>query len=266
MRRITMAILGLMLMALSALASPALAKTAPLPGEKLVQIPSRPGITISVYALGPPGAPGADVIIFPGGDGIIGTQGDNFLLRTRAKYAAAGFLVVSVGMPSDHKDGLTAKTRSTPEYAQDIAAVIAWIRQKNNKPIWLIGTSTGTISAANVASRLTGAAGPHGLIMTSTFVPPPSTNAPPIYTWVDLSAIAIPTLFVHNKEDGCRTSPFTNLQPLIDKVNHAPKKELITVSGGLPPTSEPCDALSRHGYLGLEDQVVGSIVNWIKAN
>ncbi len=247
-------------------ASYAVAKTDPLPGEKVVQIPSRPGVTIGFYALAPAGAPSANVIIFPGGDGIIGTQGDNFLLRTRAKYAAANFFVVSVGMPSDHKDGLTAKTRSTPEYAQDIAAVIAWIRQKNDKPIWLLGTSTGTISAANVASRLTGAAGPHGLIMTSTFVPPPATNAPPIYTWVDLSAIAIPTLFVHNKEDGCRTSPFTNLQPLIDKVNRAPKKELITVSGGLPPTSEPCDALSRHGYLGLEDQVVGSIVNWIKAN
>jgi hypothetical protein len=71
---------------------------------------------------------------------------------------------------------------------------------------------------------------------------------------------------VHNREDGCRTSPFSNLQPLIDRLNHAPKKELIAVSGGLPPTSEPCDAMSRHGYLGLEDQVIGDIVNWIRAN
>jgi hypothetical protein len=40
---------------------------------------------------------------------------------------------------------------------------------------------------------------------------------------------------------------------------------LIAVQGGDPPLSEPCEALSRHGYLGIEREVVGAIADWIKA-
>lgn len=251
---------GLLLAAQLARAAPQL-----LPNEKTLSVPSRPGATISFLALSPQTPPRAGVILFAGGDGIIGNNQQNFLLRVRGQFAAAGFLVVSLGMPSDHRDGLNAKTRSAPDYAQDVAATIAWMRQHGADRIWLIGTSTGTISAANAASRLKPGT-VDGLVMTSSFVPTPGGSAPPIDTWVSLPSVAVPTLFVHNREDACATSPFANLQRLIDEFRHAPVKDLIAVSGGAPPTSGPCDAMSRHGYFGLEDQVVKDIVSWIAAH
>jgi hypothetical protein len=38
---------------------------------------------------------------------------------------------------------------------------------------------------------------------------------------------------------------------------------LITVNGGLPPTSGPCDPFSAHGYLGKETETVDAIANWM---
>ena len=47
--------------------------------------------------------------------------------------------------------------------------------------------------------------------MTSSFVPP--TSPPPaIEVVVDVGAVAIPTLFVHNREDACTTSPFARAE------------------------------------------------------
>ena len=86
----------------------------------------------------------------------------------------------------------------------------------------------------------------------------------PINVSVDVAAIMLPTLFVHNKEDACVACPFSALPALMDRFVNVPKKALIAVNGGDPPRSDPCEALSRHGYLGIEDEVVGDIVRWIK--
>ena len=232
--------------------------------ESRVQLQTRAGVTQGFLVTPPPGAPVASVILFTGGTGQLDRTMQNFLIRSRAKFAAAGFLVASVDVPSDRATGFNAMSRSSAAHAQDIAAVIAWLRKQAPVPVWLIGTSTGTISAANVAARLrTG--GADGLVMTSTFVPS-SAPPPPIHTTVEVGTIDIPTLFVHNKEDGCPTSQFDNLAPLMDRFTHAPKKALLTYSGGSPPQSEPCDALARHGYFGIEDQVIGDIVRRIKGS
>ena len=44
----------------------------------------------------------------------------------------------------------------------------------------------------------------------------------------------------------------------------APRLGFVTVVGGDPPQSDPCEAFSAHGYLGREDDVVGVIVDWIQ--
>ncbi len=235
--------------------------------EDLIQLPTRPGVTQPFWLLTPPGAPVASVILFTGGNGILGSahrpvlNSKNFLIRMRGAFAAAGFLVASVDVPSDHPEGLEG-FRSSAEHAQDIAAVIAYLRQKAKVPVWLIGTSMGTISAANAAARLkTG--GADGLVLTSSIVAA-SRRAAPIEAIVDVGAITMPTLFVHNKEDACPLCPFSAVPGLMAAFTHAPKKQLIAVSGGSPPQSAPCEPLARHGYFGIEDEVVGDIVRWIK--
>jgi hypothetical protein len=41
--------------------------------------------------------------------------------------------------------------------------------------------------------------------------------------------------------------------------------EVLAVSGG-SLRSGPCDAMSPHGYLGIEDQVIRPMVAWIKSH
>src|SRR6516165_8753434 len=97
--------------------------------EELVNLATRPGVTQSVWVMTPPSAPVASVILFAGGSGVLGSgrqtvlHSNNFLIRSREKFAAAGFLVASVDAPSDHPEGLDA-FRSSAEHAADIAAVI----------------------------------------------------------------------------------------------------------------------------------------------
>ena len=38
---------------------------------------------------------------------------------------------------------------------------------------------------------------------------------------------------------------------------------LVSVTGGLPPTSDACEPMSPHGYLGRETETVDAIVNWM---
>jgi pimeloyl-ACP methyl ester carboxylesterase len=236
-------------------------------GEELIQLPTRPGVTQPFWVMTPPGKPVASVILFTGGPGILGSahrpflKNGNFLIRSRDKFAAAGFLVASVDVPSDHQEGLE-NFRTTAEHAQDIATVIAYLRQKAPVPVWLIGTSMGTFSGANGAARLrTG--GPDGLVLTSSIVGQNRRFAP-VDAMVDVDQIAIPTLVVHHKEDACPLCPFSLVPAFLERFKRAPRKQLIAVSGGDPPLSDPCEAMSRHGYLGIEEEVVGDIARWIK--
>ncbi len=239
------------------------------PDEELIRLPTRPGVMQPFYMMTPAGPPVASVILFTGGPGLLSSDrkpvlsGKNFLIRSRDKFAAAGFLVASVDAPSDHPEGLDL-FRSSAEHAQDIAAVIAYLRQKGPVPVWLVGTSLGTISAANVAARLkTG--GPDGLVLTSSIVAAASKRrVGPIQSAVDVAQVTIPTLFVHNREDACPVCPFAAVPSLMEGFTHAPKKELIAVSGGSPPEGDVCGPFARHGYIGIEDAVVAKIAGWIK--
>ncbi len=64
-------------------------------------------------------------------------------------------------------------------------------------------------------------------------------------------------LLVHHRDDGCRSSPYSGAERL------AKKFPLVSVSGGDPPQSEPCEAMSQHGYLGREAPTAQAIRNWM---
>ncbi len=62
---------------------------------------------------------------------------------------------------------------------------------------------------------------------------------------------------LHHVSDQCEVTPYSDAARLSDKY------PLITVYGGAPPQSGPCDAFSAHGYLGKEAETVEQIVNWM---
>ena len=116
-------------------------------------------------------------------------------MRSRALFAERGFLAAVVDAPSDRTaDGLTG-FRSTEAHARDIAGLIAFVKQRASVPVWLVGTSMGTVSAANAAARLP--QGVEGLVLTSS-VTRASRRERESLKDVNLKDIALPTLFVHN--------------------------------------------------------------------
>ena len=145
----------------------------------------------------------------------------------------------------------------------DIKGVIAYLREASNVPVWLIGTSRGTISAANAASRLK-EGGANGLVLTATVFG--ESGGGGIITDVDLESITIPTLFVHHKQDRCRVTPYAGVAPHMKSLKNAPKVEQVAFEGGLPAQDSHCGNQGPHGFLGIEDEVVRAIGNWIKAN
>jgi pimeloyl-ACP methyl ester carboxylesterase len=211
--------------------------------------------------------PVASVILFAGGSGTLNIENGvigkdtNFLVRSRFRFAREGFNVAVVDAPSDYRN--LRGYRDTLSHALDIKGVIAYLRKASNVPVWLIGTSRGTISAANAASRLK-EGGADGLVLTATVFE--QSGGGGTITDVDLGSITVPTLFVHHKKDRCFVTPYGAVAPHMENLKNAPKVEHMAFEGGLPDEDDPCRAMSSHGFYGIEDEVVRAIGNWIKAN
>lgn len=243
---------------------------APVRAEEVVTVPTRDGVTQS-FILIKADKPVAAVVLLSGGNGDIDLSAsgpgkpNNFLVRSRALFAEQGMVVAVPDVSSEYKaypDKLTGR-RTSEAHAQDIRAVIDYLRKQTHLPVWVVGTSRGTISAVNAAVRL-GKQGPDGIVLTSTVTKTNKWLAATVYD-VDLSRVTVPVLVVHNESDGCRLSPFDGLNRLKGKLDRAPKVEFVTYHGGDAPRSAPCQALSYHGFLGLEPRVVRGITDWIKA-
>src|SRR5215469_13128216 len=179
--------------------------------------------------------------------GVVAQVRNNFLLRVASRFVAQGMTVAVVDTPSDHPNGMGAQARATTDHVFDIAAVVAMLKNRSSTPVWLIGTSRGSISAANGAANI----GPPriaGVVLSSSVWEGGVAS-------IALDQIKVPILVVHNRDDGCRESPFSETEMMMGRMRQATTKELLAVSGGALRSGQ-CDALSPHGYYTIEDQVV----------
>lgn len=238
--------------------------------EQIRTIPTRAGITESFVLIRPSGPPVASLILLMGGRGALGLQrgpltarNTNFLVRTRQRFADKGFLVAVLDVPSDRTSQALVGFRTGPEHAADVRALIATLRAETPVPVWLVGTSMGSVSAASVAARLTDG-GPDGVVLTSSVTVRPREMGESLQD-VELDRIRVPVLIVHHRDDACPSSRYADTSWAMRRLSAAPKKELLTFSGGDAPQSPPCEPLAPHGYFGIEDRVVDAIAGWISA-
>ncbi|MBV8535713.1 MAG: alpha/beta hydrolase [Alphaproteobacteria bacterium] len=247
-----------------------------VPGQ-VVDLPTRPGVTVRYAAFVPDQAPAAIAIIFVGGGGVLNIPAEvgptwgrtgNFLVRIRENLRRRGVYVAVLDAPSDHKFEL-GSFRLSQGHADDAAAVIADLRRRApGVPVWVIGTSMGSISAANVAERLQGTRGPDGLVLTSSVSrvnPNPRASSHIGVFDVDLSEIRVPTLIAYHRGDSCEAVSQGDGPRMVGKLEKSPRKEVLLFDGGDPPASTPCEALAQHGYYGIEGQVADAIADWILA-
>lgn len=206
----------------------------------------------------------AIVILLSGGDGVFTIDnaggvrpGGNFLVRTRALWAAQGFGFV---VPGPANGQSLSGRRSTAAYVGELDRVVDFARSRSNGPVWLIGTSQGSTAAVNGGAHL----GPKvaGVVLTSSVTRPGRAGE----TVFDAAPgmISAPTLVVANSADTCRFTPPGDAPHLVAALIRSPRKEL-TMFESREIQSDPCRAHSPHGYLGIETAVVQRIAEWIRS-
>jgi pimeloyl-ACP methyl ester carboxylesterase len=236
--------------------------------ETIRTIPTRPGVNESFVVIHPSGPPVASLILFTGGRGALALErgvprNTNFLVRSRQRLAERGFLVAVPDVPSDRTSEALVGFRTSAEHAADVRALIATLRAEAEVPVWLVGTSMGTVSAASVAARL-GEGGPDGIVLTSSVVGRSRQMGESLQD-VALERIRVPVLMVHHRDDACRVSRYADTSWAMRRLSTAPKRELLTFSGGDAPQSEACEPLAPHGYFGIEERVIDAIAAWVTA-
>ena len=169
-------------------------------------------------------------------------------------FAGHGIIAAVMDAPSDQPRGMDDGFRQSGVHAEDIGRVVANLKSRYpGLPVFLVGTSRGSISAAYAGQRLD--RNVDGVVLTASVLL--ATRRQPGLSGFDFSSIPVPLLLVHHVDDGCEYSPHQAAKRLADRY------PLISVSGGPPAQSKPCEAMSPHGFLGREADTVDAIAKWM---
>lgn len=247
-------------------------------GSEIATIEVRPGVSMKMIILEPESKPKGVLVLYAGGVGtlelgsifgrpVIGNKSyaTNFLVRVREKFVDSGYVAVLPDVPSD-KAKLDYLYRLGDNQILDVKAVVAFLKGRYESPIWLVGTSASSLSVGHAASHLSGEI--KGIILTASVTRVPSNYAvypdfPEGTASTNLSALKIPALIISNTEDACDLSPSSDSELIKNRLANSPRVTVKYFSGGDPPRSAPCDALSRHGFLGIENDVVEEMLKFI---
>lgn len=231
----------------------------------LERVPTRPGVKVSVFWERTEGAK-ATVLLFPGGEGGLGRVEDgratsgNVLVRMVPQFLANGFNVAIFGRPIAGP-GLNFGDRIDEGHITDIRKVLEFAKKQSAVPVWLVGSSRGTISAtaAAIAIREPPIA---GLVLTSSVVDYSKAGAVPKQ---DLAAIRVPVLVYHHAKDACVSSPPNSVPLIIEGLVNAPVKKLVMVTRGTNASGDACKGRDWHAFADMEKEAIDEISAWIRS-
>lgn len=233
---------------------------------KMLRVPTRGDAVVPIY-WAPQTNASATVVLLSGGAGGIGTlnkdgwpSSENFLIRSGALFANQKFNVAMVSRPSDIKD-LDYHVRVSELHMNDLRESLLKIKQMSDAPVWIIGTSRGTISAAAFAISEKSRGLIDGVVLTSSVTNSKFTGAVPSQ---DLERIVVPVLVLHHEKDACVACRPHEVPLIFKKLVSTPMKKQIIVDGGTGAAGNPCEAEHWHGFIGMEKDVVAFIASWIQ--
>jgi hypothetical protein len=195
----------------------------------------------------------------------------NTLVRSLPHFQSEGLFTALVDAPTGYsgEDGL-AGYRSAPEHAQDLGRVIADVRARTGATVWVVGTSRGTISAANAAARLDGEAAPDGVVLSSILSVGGESARKPWVTQsvfnLPLDRIRMPALLLAQHADGCGRSPPAQMSAVAARLTSS-RLQAVTVQGGPgkpDPGVDACEGRSPHGFVGQEAEVAAGIARFVR--
>jgi hypothetical protein len=238
---------------------------------------TRPDVLNRVLVMKPDRPTGA-VMLLPGGHGNInldaqahiGWGEDDFLLRTRVRYANSGLLAIVPDVAVDHKPPVSlAGFRTSPMQADDLRALADHLRGMAPK-VWMVAYDSGATSALNAAAR--GKADTiAGLVLISPMLEEPEPTSSALIDGVKLALASMPVLLISHESDSCS-------RPAVDRIKNAaaalkaPNFQSITVRGGSEQyaVSDPfeypensCNMQAHHALAGREAVVSRNVIDWI---
>ena len=179
------------------------------------------------------------LILLPGGDGEIGISQSgaireqrNWIVRTRAAYAKAG--VASLLLDGDI----------------DLSEAFAYLRQRADKVV-VVAQSRGSLKIPRALQDK-----PDAIVFTSSML---ST----VQRRLEAPGALPRTLVVHHREDFCNVTHASDVAGFAQWAGARVRVEWI--DGGSEPKGRACGARHRHGFVGRESEVVGAIVQFVKA-
>jgi hypothetical protein len=229
--------------------------------EEIVMLPSAGGASVAyVRSHDDPAPPKAAAMLFTGGEGKVGLAargipkpGANFLVRTRAIFNRQGIATAVIDVPSDLNE-MNDSIRMSRRHADDVGAVVKDLKRRYGElPVYLVGTSRGTVSAAYAGATLGSEIA--GVVLSSSLFN--ATRTGPGISGFDKTKLKSKLLYVHHADDACFATPYS----MAESASHG--HPLVTVRGGNPPKSGPCDPYSPHGFFGVEGPTVRAITGWM---
>jgi hypothetical protein len=209
----------------------------------------------------------ASVILMTGGDGLLSLDATgtitnstgNFLIRSANLFLRNGVNVMMADAAPIHSSGIGLGFRLGSTHAGELQSFITAALGRWSKPVWVIGTSNGSVSAVTAAGFVPARSGLTGVILTS-----PVTVLGGNQTTFNLfaSRISVPTLVAWHQDDHCSASPPSGSAALFAAILSTNKASLAFARGHSVAT-DPCGAFSEHGYAGIEEEVVRKITGFI---
>jgi pimeloyl-ACP methyl ester carboxylesterase len=238
---------------------------------------TRPDVFNRVLVMKPDQPTGAAMLL-PGGHGNInldaqshvGWGEDDFLLRSRMRYANSGLLAIVPDVASDHKPPVSlAGFRTSPMQADDLRALAERLRGMTPK-VWMIAYDSGATSALNAAAR--GKADTiAGLVLISPVLEEPEPTSSMLIDGAKIALASMPVLVISHASDPCS-------QAAVDRIKNAaaalkaPNFQWIMIKGGSEQykVSDPfeypedsCNMQAHHALAGREAVVSGNVIDWI---
>jgi hypothetical protein len=236
--------------------------------------------------------PKALVILFSGGGGgagisgtgaLVESSGPNFLVRSAHLLAEEGFVVVTIDRADDWpfnwieiiNDPYNPKPpdydhfRASMSHAVDISRVINDVNKDYNLPVFLVGTSRGSLSPVSnhlfssgisISSPLTDLTLGMGLPLNEQGSPES----------LQADSVTVPTQIVWHKKDGCEvTTPDKAFLLASAFFDNNLDVSVTEVSGGFDNSSTntsifpACMENTYHGFLGIESCAILETSGWI---
>jgi pimeloyl-ACP methyl ester carboxylesterase len=261
--------------ALPTVPGPALAQ-----GPQAATIDSNLTVKIRPYSPVIKAKPFATVVLLTGGHGVLNLNaaGDirdsqgNFLIRSARRFLNARLNVAMLDAePAFPAPNGLNNERLSQAHATHLSQVMAVLSKLWPQPVWLVGTSNGTLSAFNAAARLPGSPFLKGIALTSTVTQPDPNGEMGHVLGANpsLASITVPTLVMWHQNDTCFVSPASGAMAVFNGLTNVPaaKKATAIIAGGRPNIAvTACAAFHHHGYNGVEDAAVTAIATFINTH